>query len=124
MATNISLIFTLACGTITAHIILKKGFIALGGIQIHSGFVAEIIRVLHSPYITGALALQAIIAVFWIYLVSRTPLTYLFSMSGAFFYILMALTSVIFLGERLSLIQWIGVIMISLGVVCLNFRSL
>jgi drug/metabolite transporter (DMT)-like permease len=79
---------------------------------------------MHSPYVMGAFFLQGIIALFWIYLLSRTQLVYLCTMSGAFFYILLALASWVVLGEKLSLIQWLGVFMISVGVVFINFRAL
>jgi drug/metabolite transporter (DMT)-like permease len=72
----------------------------------------------------GAFVLQGIIALFWIYVLSRTQLVYLFTMSGAFIYILLALASWIVLGERLSLIQWLGVFMISLGVVFFNYQAI
>jgi len=34
------------------------------------------------------------------------------------------LTSWIVLGEKLSLVQWLGVFMISFGVVCFNYQAL
>jgi len=123
MLTNIVFISIIAFGTITAQIILKKGLLLLGGVQFSSGVMVEIFRITHSPYVMGAFVLQGIIALFWIYVLSRTQLVYLFTMSGAFFYILLALASWIVLDERLSLIQWLGVFMISLGVVCFNYHS-
>ena len=123
MLTNIVFIAIIAFGTITAQIILKKGLLLLGSVQFSSGVMVEIFRIIHSPYVMGAFVLQGIIALFWIYVLSRTQLVYLFTMSGAFFYILLALASWIVLDERLSLIQWLGVVMISLGVVCFNYNS-
>jgi drug/metabolite transporter (DMT)-like permease len=124
MMINIVFISAIAFGTIIAQIILKKGLILLGGIDFSSGVMVEIIRVMHSPYVMSAFFLQGIIALFWVYVLSRTKLIYLFTMSGAFFYILLALTSWIVLGEKLSLIQWLGVFMISFGVVCFNYQAL
>ena len=124
MLINIVFISVIAFGTIIAQLILKKGLILLGGIDFTSGVMVEIFRVMHSPYVMGAFFLQGIIALFWIYLLSRTQLVYLFTMSGAFFYILLALASWVVLGERLSLIQWLGVFMISVGVAFINFRAL
>ena len=121
---NIVFISAIAFGTIIAQIILKKGLILLGGIDFSSGVMVEILRLMHSPYVMGAFFLQGIIALFWVYVLSRTKLIYLFTMSGAFFYILLALTSWIVLGEKLSLIQWMGVFMISFGVVCFNYQAL
>lgn len=124
MLINIVFISVIAFGTIIAQLILKKGLILLGGIDFTSGVMVEIFRVMHSPYVMGAFFLQGIIALFWIYLLSRTQLVYLFTMSGAFFYILLALASWVVLGERLSLIQWLGIFMISVGVAFINFRAL
>ena len=123
MLTNIVFIAIIAFGTITAQIILKKGLLLLGSVQFSSGVMVEIFRIIHSPYVMGAFVLQGIIALFWIYVLSRTQLVYLFTMSGAFFYILLALASWIVLDENISLIQWLGVFMISLGVVCFNYNS-
>ena len=124
MLTNIVFIFMIAFGTITAQIILKKGLLLLGGVQFSSGVMVEIFRIIHSPYVVGAFVLQGIIALFWIYVLSKIQLVYLFTISGAFFYILLALASWIILGERLSLIQWLGVFMISLGVVFFNYQAI
>ncbi len=124
MPTNIFFVIIIAFGTINAQLILKKGLILLGGIDFSSGVMVEILRLMHSPYVMGAFFLQGIIALFWVYVLSRTKLIYLFTMSGAFFYILLALTSWIVLGEKLSLIQWLGVFMISFGVVCFNYQAL
>lgn len=124
MPTNIFFVLIIAFGTINAQIILKKGLILLGGIDFSSGVMVEILRLMHSPYVMGAFFLQGIIALFWVYVLSRTKLIYLFTMSGAFFYILLALTSWIVLGEKLSIIQWLGVFMISFGVVCFNYQAL
>ena len=121
---NIVFISAIAFGTIIAQIILKKGLILMGGIDFSSGVMVEIFRVMHSPYVMSAFFLQGIIALFWVYVLSRTKLIYLFTMSGAFFYILLALTSWIVLGEKLSLVQWLGVFMISFGVVCFNYQAL
>ena len=124
MRTNLFFVSVIALGTICAQIILKKGLLLLGGVQFSSGVMVEIFRIIHSPYVVGAVILQGIIALVWIYILSRTQLVYLFTMSGAFFYILLALASWIVLGERLSPIQWLGIFMISLGVVCFNYQSL
>jgi drug/metabolite transporter (DMT)-like permease len=122
MQIKIVFISVIALGTISAQMILKKGLLLLGGIDFSSNVVAEIFRIMHSPYVMGALSLQGIIALFWIYALSRMQLVYLFTMSGSVFYILLALSSWLVLGERLSLVQWIGVIMISLGVFCFNYH--
>ncbi len=124
MLLNTFFISIIALGTIIAQITLKKGLLLMGGMDLSAGVANGILRVLHSPYVLGALTLQGTIALFWIYILSKTQLVYLFTMSGAIFYILLALTSWIVLGERLSFVQWLGVVMISVGIVCFNYKAL
>jgi drug/metabolite transporter (DMT)-like permease len=124
MLLNTFFISIIALGTIIAQITLKKGLLLMGGIDLSAGVAVGILRILHSPYVLGALALQGTLALFWIYLLSKTQLVYLFTMSGAFFYILLALASWIVLGEKLSFVQWMGVMMISVGIICFNYRAL
>ena len=90
---NIVFISIIALGTISAQIILKKGLLLLGRIDFSSGVLVEILRLLHVPHVVCALFLQGIILLLWIYVLSRTQLVYLFTMSGAFFYIFLALAS-------------------------------
>ncbi len=122
MFKNMIYILFIAFGTITAQIFLKKGLLLTGGIDFSSGVINEILRLLRSPFITGALILQGIMAIFWIWVMSKVQLVYLFTMSGAFFYILLALAAWLILGEKLSGIQWLGVFLISAGVVCFNYQ--
>ena len=124
MLINIAFISIIALGTISAQIMLKKGLLLMGGIDFSSGVLVEILRLLHTPYVVCALFLQGLIALFWIYVLSRIQLVYLFTISGGFFYILLALASWIVLGERLSLIQWLGVFLVSLGIICFNYQNL
>jgi drug/metabolite transporter (DMT)-like permease len=124
MLMNIFYISIVAFGTIVAQLTLKKGLLLLGGIDFSSGFLPEVFRVVHSPYVLGAFVLQGTIALFWMVVLSRTRLVFLFTMSGAFFYILLALASWIVLGERLTPVQWLGIFMISLGVVFFNLKAL
>jgi uncharacterized membrane protein len=124
MPTNIIYITVIASGIIVAQLTLKKGLLLLGGINFSSGVMVEVFRMLHSPYILSAFVLQGIISLVWFYVLSKAQLVYLFTMFGAFFYILLALASWIVLGERLSLIQCLGVLLISFGVVCFNYQSM
>lgn len=100
MQIKIVFISVIAFGTISAQMILKKGLLLLGGIDFSSNVVAEIFRIMHSPYVMGALSLQGIIALFWIYALSRMQLVYLFTMSGSVFYILLALTKLAGFGRK------------------------
>lgn len=122
MTTNIIYITIIAFGIIIAQLTLKKGLLLLGGINFSSGVMVEVFRILHSPYILSAFVLQGLISLVWFYTLSKAQLVYLFTMFGAFFYIFLALASWLVLGERLSFVQWLGVFLISTGVVCFNLK--
>ena len=73
-----------------------------------------------SPAVIGAVAVQALGFVVWVIVVSRVKLGVAFALSGAFFYLLMALSSWWLFGERLAPIQWLGIVLLTIGVMCLS----
>jgi multidrug transporter EmrE-like cation transporter len=69
-----------------------------------------------SPSIIAAVAIQAIGFLVWVVVVSRMKLGVAFAISGGFFYLLIPIASWFLYGEKLSLVQWGGLAMISGGV--------
>lgn len=70
-----------------------------------------------SPMVYAALALQVLGYVSWMFVISREKLSVAFALSGSTFYLLMAAASWYFFGERLGQAQWLGLVLISVGVV-------
>ncbi len=68
-----------------------------------------------SPSIIGAVAIQGVGFLVWVVVVSRMKLGIAFAISGAFFYLFIALSSWLIYGEKLSVLQWGGLAMISCG---------
>lgn len=73
-----------------------------------------------SPWIYASITLQVLGYVLWMLVVSRTKLGVATASVGAGFYILMALSAWAIYGEALSLIQWTGIVLVTLGVVCIS----
>jgi drug/metabolite transporter (DMT)-like permease len=73
-----------------------------------------------SPWIYTSVALQILSYVIWMLIVSREKLGVATASVGAGFYILMALSAWLIYGETLSLLQWTGIILVTLGVVCIS----
>jgi len=73
-----------------------------------------------SPEVIAAVAIQGIGFIVWVVVVSRVKLGMAFAISGAFFYILIALSSWLFYGERLAAPQWLGLILVSCGVLLMS----
>lgn len=69
-----------------------------------------------SPGVIGAVLIQAVGFVVWVIVVSRVKLGVAFALSGAFFYILMALSGWLLFQEKLTAMQWFGIALLSVGV--------
>jgi drug/metabolite transporter (DMT)-like permease len=77
-----------------------------------------------SPWIYGSITLQILSYVMWMLIVSREKLGIATATVGAGFYTLMALSAWLIYGEALSLMQWAGIALVTLGVVCISLGGI
>lgn len=77
-----------------------------------------------SPWIYGSMTVQVVGYVLWMILVSREKLGVATAGVGAGFYVLMAFSAWIFYGETLSLVQWLGILLVTFGVICVGVGQL
>lgn len=101
--------------TLGGQLILKPAITGLKAL-LQAGPIEFLLGAATSPMVIAALALQVLGYVAWLFVLSKEKLSIAFALSGAFFYILMALASWLLYGERLSTSQWLGLVMISIGV--------
>lgn len=73
-----------------------------------------------SPWIYAALALQAVGYLVWLLIVAGEKLGVATATIGGGFYLLMSLSAWLIYGESLSIVQWIGVALVTCGVVCIG----
>jgi drug/metabolite transporter (DMT)-like permease len=73
-----------------------------------------------SPWIYASITLQILSYVMWMLIVSREKLGVATATVGAGFYTLMALSAWLIYGETLSPLQWTGIALVTLGVVCIS----
>ncbi|BDT76529.1 hypothetical protein PKF023_03320 [Polynucleobacter yangtzensis] len=117
------LIIVVTCITLGSQLLLKKAIGAIGPLAEISAF-KFLFAALTSPYVLTAIALQGIGFMLWFFVLSKVKLGVAFAISGAFFYVLIAISTWIFFGEKLTLTQWIGLVLISCGVILLScFQS-
>jgi multidrug transporter EmrE-like cation transporter len=64
--------------------------------------------------------IQGVGFVVWVVVISRIKLGLAFALAGAFLYILMALVSWQLYGERLAPLQWVGIVLVSAGVLMIS----
>jgi len=119
---NILLILIFSMNTIASQLILKKGILTVSSIYSSDNIIKYLLKVLQSPFTISAILLQGIGYMVWILVLSRLKLGLAFAISGSFFYILLAAASWIIYKEKLNSIQWVGLIMITGGVLCMTLK--
>lgn len=117
---TVILVLIVTCVTIGSQLILKRGIGDVVTILRNEGAIAFIWAAATSPIVITALALQGIGYVVWWFVISQERLSVAFAISGSFFYLVMAAASWIFYEERLNMQQWIGLALISVGVLIVN----
>lgn len=73
-----------------------------------------------SPWVWASVALQALGYVLWLVIVAREKLGVATATVGAGFYVLMSLSAWLIYGEALSPVQWIGIVLVTGGVICIS----
>ncbi len=76
-----------------------------------------------SPEVIAAVAIQGVGFMVWVVVVSRIKLGLAFAISGSFFYILIACASWALYGEKLVPLQWLGLVMVSGGVLLMTLSG-
>jgi len=77
-----------------------------------------------SPWIYTSVTLQIVSYVMWMLIVSREKLGVATAAVGAGFYTLMALSAWLVYGETLSPVQWAGIALVTLGVLCISMGGI
>jgi drug/metabolite transporter (DMT)-like permease len=115
------LIVAVTVNAVISQLLLRRGSHALGGSPPGlSGLPRFIVNAALSPWIYASVALQVVGYVLWLLLVSREKLGIATAGVGAGFYILISLSAWLIYGETLSPLQWIGIVVVTLGVTCIG----
>lgn len=120
MIREILMIVFVTCSTLGSQLLVKRAVtqIALRDPVPHG--LQWLIAACLSPEVITAVAIQGIGFIVWVVVVSRVKLGVAFAISGSFFYILIALASWLFYGERLGPLQWTGLLLVSAGVLLMT----
>ena len=119
----IVLIFLVSSCTIGSQLLLKSGINQIAPIFRQEGAVTFLFSAAVSPWVISALCLQVIGYVLWFFVLTQARLSVAFAISGSFFYLLMAAASWLVFSEKLNGWQWLGLAMISGGVLILNLAD-
>jgi multidrug transporter EmrE-like cation transporter len=103
----------------TGELFLKAGVNRLGQFALAPG---PMLRAVTNPVVIVGFMLFGIGALFWLWVISRAPLSWAYPML-AIGYLLVVLESRIFLGEPVPPQRWLGALIIALGVIVLYNSS-
>lgn len=116
MIREMLMILFVTCATLGSQLLIKRAVLDLATRAPGLKGLDWMLAAVTSPPVIAAVALQGLGFLVWVVVVSRVKLGVAFAMSGASFYILLAAASWWFYGERLAPGQWLGLILISTGV--------
>lgn len=123
MIREILMIVFVTCTTLGSQLLVKRAVTQIAARDpVPQGFKWLLAAGL-SPEVIAAVAIQGIGFIVWVVVVSRVKLGLAFAISGSFFYILIALASWGLYGERLAPLQWLGLAMISGGVLMMTMTG-
>jgi drug/metabolite transporter (DMT)-like permease len=110
--------FTL--NSVISQLVLRRGLQDLGSPTQWEAVPRFIGNAASSPWIYTSVTLQVFSYMMWMLIVSREKLGVATATVGAGFYALMALSAWLIYGETLSPLQWTGIALVTLGVVCIS----
>jgi drug/metabolite transporter (DMT)-like permease len=118
------LIVMVSINAVLGQLLLKRGIAALGGTAALAMLPRFIVAAIRSPWICAAVAVQGFGYFFWMIVVSRVKLGVATASVGGAFYLLLALAAWGFYGEALTSVQWLGIVLITIGVVCVSLTPI
>jgi len=117
---EILMIVFVACSTLGSQLLIKRSLLHLAVRSPDLKGFDWLMAAVLSPGVLTAVAIQGLGFVIWVVVVSKVKLGMAFAINGASFYILMAAVSWWLYGERLTPVQWGGIVLVSAGVLMLS----
>ena len=111
----ISFIVSAVVINVVGQIFIKKGINSITSLNFSGNLLFTYINIFSSPYVMIGLSTYFISVLLWLYVLSIVDLSYAFPFL-ALSYIMVIVGSWVFLGESISAIRLIGVLVICIGV--------
>lgn len=113
---EVLMIVFVTCSTLGSQLLVKRAVTEIATREPVPTGVQWLLAACLSPGVITAVAIQGVGFIVWVVVVSRIKLGVAFAISGSFFYILIAAASWLLYGERLLPLQWMGLVLVSSGV--------
>lgn len=110
------LIFISVAGMSAAQLLLKKGLLSIGQWpQNFSEIIKFFLKVFSNPYVISAVMMTLLTVLAWILALSKAELSNAYPFM-ALSYVLVAVFSLLFFKEDITVLRWFGILVICLGV--------
>ncbi len=103
---------------VTGQLMMKKGMMAVGAFPINQ-LLSRLIPMFMNPYVFFGFACFGLSSVFWLAVLARFEISMVYPMVSVA-YVLVALFSMIFFKESVTLVRWLGIAIIIFGVVLIS----
>ena len=117
------LIAAVTINAVLGQLILKHALNNLGGRAALGSIPRFIANAAISPWIYASVAIQGLGFFLWMMLIAREKMGIATASVGAGFYLLMPLCAWTVYGESLSAMQWVGISLLIVGVVCVSLGT-
>ena len=111
---NYTILATSILLAVAGQLLMKKGMLVFGTFPVRQ-LLYKIIPIFLNPYVFVGLACFGASAVLWLVILSRLELSLVYPMVSVA-YILVALASWFFFKENVTLLRWLGILVIVMGV--------
>ena len=108
----------------TGVVLLKKGMTQIG--EVKSVTATEVWRVVKTgaanPQIISGVFFEALFFVCLLVLMARSDISFLWPLTGLSF-VFATFAAMLFLHEQVSVVRWLGVVLIMLGAACISYSE-
>ena len=99
---------------VTGQLLMKKGMMLFGSFPA-TQLLQKIIPMFLNPFVFFGFAAFGLSSIFWLVVLSRMQLSFVYPMVSVA-YVLVALASLVFFKESVTLVRWLGIAVIIFGV--------
>lgn len=99
---------------VTGQLLMKKGMLIFGTFPLNQ-LAYKLVPMFLNPYVFFGFTCFAASSIFWLAVLSRLELSFVYPMVSVA-YVLVAIASLIFFKENVTLIRWMGILVIIMGV--------
>ena len=113
------LIVIVTLNSVASQLLLKRAVADIGSPASLAALPQFFRAAAASPPVYASLVLQVIGYAVWMIVISREKLGVAVAVLGSGFYVLIALVAWLLFDEQLTRLQWLGIAMITLGILCM-----